>query len=401
MHRSIIRKLAISALLALASMVSVGAADLQVPEFGLTVSGQIDDTDHFILSSRAAFDLLIKGGESFSAFLDFGFHNNDLESYLYTINAGVSIPAAPTVADLSAAITQLESLLGLEFRGTGLTVQSLFGSPLELSLFLGHFDVFASGDDFTRLFNAKSFATRIRGPLYYPDGIGDNGNIWYDGLHEVFGTGLRLSFKDLPVTPYLYVYQDAWLGEGYYSVDARLLFNSDLLKLEAYLGASMPVGSAGAYRGGILFYVDTAAIGSFYAQIGVPWWRPDETFSLGNLYFMFEPRLQYGFANLIITLFFHPAWYLQQTTGMGGVMDLRINLMIGDIDDHPVQGGLDSRATYNPNLATGNIQFELTPYIQTISNGVRWEIRLSSQLLPLPLAWYRMFAPAIKVTTTF
>jgi len=381
--------------------VSVHAADILIPELSISTHGSFNDADRFVLSSRSSFDLLIQGGAKFSAFLKLGFRTTDLESHLNAIGTGVSLSNTPDNSELAAAIRQLEHMQGLEFRSTAVTIDKLFSTPLELSVFIGHHDVFASGDDFVNLFGSKPFATRIKGFMYYPEGIGPNQNIWYDGLHEAYGTGFRLSWKGLPVTPYVYAYQDSWLGVGHYSFDARMLFNQDLLKLEAFAGASIPVGTMGAYRGGILFYVDTGTIGSFYAQIGVPYWQPDSEFALSNMYFLFEPRLQFGIANLTLSLFFHPAYYLQQLTEKDGALDLRVNVLFGDINKVSRQGGLDSKLSYDPNASEQNIQLELAPYFQMVSGGVRWDLRLTSRILPLPAQWYHIFAPTIGITTSF
>jgi len=385
----------------LALLGPLAAADIVIPELSISTHGSFDAADRFILASRSAFDLQIQGGSKFSALLKLGFRSSDLESHLTTIGRGVQLSENPDTAELALAIKQLEHMHGLEFRTCAVSIQDIFNTPLELSMFVGHYDSFVSGDDFTHLFGSKTFATRIKGFMYYPEGIGLNKNIWYDGLHQAYGTGFRLSMKGLPVIPYLYAYQDSWLGAGHYSLDARVLFNMDMLKLEAFAGLSMPVGSLGAYRGGLLFYVDTGTIGSFYAQIGVPYWQPDTAFSLGNMYFLFEPRLQFGFVNLIISLFFHPAYYLQQATNKDGALDLRINALVGDIAVNNMQGGLDSKLAYDPNLPEKNIQFELAPYFQLMSSGVRWDLRLTTRLLPFPVQWYQMFAPTIGITTSF
>lgn len=385
----------------LALLAKLAAADIVIPELSISTHGSFNAADKFILTSRSAFDLQIQGGSKFSALLKLGFRTNDLESHLNTIGTGIQLSDTPDSAELAQAIKQLEHMHGLEFRTSAISIQNIFSTPLELSMFVGHFDSFVSGDDFIPLFGSKPFATRIKGFMYYPEGIGANKNIWYDGLHQAYGTGFRLTMKGLPVLPYLYAYQDSWLGAGHYSVDGRVLLNMDLLKLEAFAGLSLPVGTMGVYRGGLLFYVDTGTIGSFYAQIGVPYWQPDVPFSLSNMYFLFEPRLQFGIVNLIISLFFHPAYYLQQSTGKDGALDLRINALFGNISVNNMQGGLDSKLSYDPNLASSNIQFELAPYYQLVSSGVRWDFRLTTRLLPFPGQWYQIFAPTIGITTSF
>lgn len=391
------RTMALALLLTGAFAASHGAG-LSIPEFCMLTNGRLNDAGVFALSTRVEIDMLIEGGAKFDAWLKLGFRSSSMEDYL---GADVDASGATTVADIAEAIDLLESRLGFGLRTAAVSMKGLFGTPLEASLFVGHLDSFCSGSDFPALFGAEDFTTRFKGYMYYPDGVGGDPYKWYDGIHEAFGTGARLSLGGDSWRTYLYAYQDSWIGAGTYSTDARFLLDLDMLKLEAFLGASFPVSKAGVYRGGLLFYYDTGVIGDFYAQIGIPRWDPTEAFGMDALYFMFEPRVDFGIGHLALNLFFHPAWYLQDETDEAGAMELRADLGFGDRGEGRVLGGAEAVISYNPNLDTDLLVVEAAPYLQTLRDGVELSVRLGLRAFPFPSVWYGMFMPSVGITTAF
>jgi hypothetical protein len=390
-------RICILMLLAAATASAFGAG-LSVPDFRILTNGRVN-SGALVLSSRVYTDLLIEGGSKFSASFKLGFQTDDLESYLNALATPIAADGISPEKDLAT----LDARSGLMFRSAAITLNGAFGTPLETTVFVGRLDPFASGDDFPILFGTAYFATKLRGYMYYPDGIGGDQTRYYNGLHEAYGTGLRLSLPGEWLKPYLYLYQDAWIGSGNYSVDARLLLNTENIKLEGFAGASSyPGTNLGVYRGGFLFFFDTGNVGAFYAQIGVPRWDPTEPFGMDMLFFMFEPRVDFGAGTLTLSLFFHPAWYLQKKTNESGALDMRVDFSLGKLAVSGLQGGVEALISYDPNDTDGPaLEVEIAPYFNSIRDGVRWDLKLGIRALPFEDVWYGIFRPSIGITTAF
>lgn len=389
------KKILMLAMALAVALSSAGAAGLSVPEFAMLTNGRVNDAGLFVLSTRMGMDLTVEGGAKFAAWVRLSFTSTDLESYFASLYAPIATMPDPD------AIDALSANRGFGVQTAAVALQDVLGTPLELTLFAGRLDEFCSGNDFPALFGTKAFSTKLKGFMYFPEGINGDPSRWYDGLHTAYGTGMRLSLPGESVIPYLYVYQDLWLGEGVWSVDARVLFNTERIKLEGFAGASVAVGQAGLYRGGLLFHYDTGAIGDFYAQVGVPRWDPMEAFGPEHLYFMFEPRIDFGFGSLNLSLFFHPAWYLQAATGEDGNLEMRVDLNFGDMDEKSWLIGADTLVSYRPESATEPFVVEASGYVQTVKNGVRIDAKVTMRAFPLPDFWYGIFMPSIGLTTSF
>lgn len=391
-------KKTIALVLALAALgLSLGAADLSVSDFSLLTHGRVNDAGLFVLSSRLNLDLSIRGGSKFAAWFGLRFQADDLESYF----AAAAMPVPQDPPDPLVDLYILSLSRGLALDTAAMSLSNLGGSPLELTFFAGTLDRFCTGDDFTTLFGAIPFSTQVRGFMYYPAGVGGQSIRAYDGLHSVMGTGLRLGLPGQNFAPYLYLYQDLWLGPGIWSADARFLINSDRLKFEAFAGASFPQAEAGLYRAGLLFYFDTGSIGGFYAQVGLPRWDPTQALSADMLYFLFEPRIDFGIGSLNLSLFFHPSWYLFVETGYEGAIDMRADLNFGDLQEQGIRGGAEALVEYRPDASGGPVSVEAAPYMQLMVGGVRLDLRVGLELFPMPDIWYGMFLPSLGIQATF
>jgi hypothetical protein len=205
----------------------------------------------------------------------------------------------------------------------------------------------------------------------------------------------------------MYFYQDSDIGPGTWSGDLRYLFNSQKVKAELFAGATTG-GTYGIYRGGMMFYATTGETGEFFAQTGVTRWDSGTTFSTDNLYFLFEPRLKIGFSQVIITAFYHPAWYLQQyygDQGERGALDAAFTLRFGDISRDNMQGGLQTlmafrQFTVDP-AVTPPLAIDISPYYSLVSGGTRWDFKLDLRVFPFPAEWYGMFRPFIGLKTSY
>lgn len=393
--------------LAAALAVAFGAG-LTVPEFGLITSGAAADDGSFELSTRVSLELGIEGGSKFAARFSLGFDSVSLEDYLAAISQGSPLlPGSTDPDELSAAIRRLEASQGLYLKSAMVAFPGIFDTPVDLGVFVGGMDTLGGGRDFPRLYGSAPFATKLRGFLYYPQGIRGLPGRAYDGLHEVYGTGLRLSMPGERFTPYLYLYQDSFLGAGAYSADARVQYDGGPLKLEAFAGASGPAGSAGVYRAGLMFYFDTGSIGSFFAQAGIPRWDPSQAFGMSLFYFLFEPRFDFGAGELILTVFSHPGWYLQSRTYEEGFLELRADLGFGSLESSG-HGGLETILEYrtkssaDPGPAIASpLLVSVAPYYRKLVSGVTVDLRLDLKLFPVPERWYGFLAPALGISASF
>jgi hypothetical protein len=406
-----------AALLTLAFVLSAAApdilvaADLRVDQLELLSHGELnEETGSYEVGSRLFFDLSMEGGDKFAGLLKLDFLNGNVEKALNLANSDAD-SSSPTLAqDLTDRINNLTSP---RLRTVAVTARSMFGLPLDLCYFVGEMDAFCSGDDFVPLFGAAPFATEIRGPMVYPDGLGGNPRVWYNGIYAANGTGFRIA-----TTPklsegsvgYLYFYQDSNIGPGTWSGDLRFLSNGSSVKTEIFAGATTGNNESdrGLYRCGLLFFASSGDIGEFLAQMGVTRWDATKSLSLSDLYFLFEPRMYIGSAMTAITFFYHPSWYLQKDyrdLGEERALDMAFDLRFGSLSRVGAQGGIQTILAFRPESedtdVTPTLAVDASPYYSLVSGGVRWDFKLDLRLFPFPDEWYGMFRPFIGLKTSY
>lgn len=387
-------RFAFSALI-LAAGSLVQAANFAVNSLELVTHGAVDPSSGlFTASTYLDYELDLNGGDKLSALLRLDFLNGDLESAIPTSNP---------------PLNWLPGNLYPQFETAAVTAKDMFGLPVDATYFVGYLDAFCSGDEFVPLFGAAPFATELRGPMIYPNGIGDNPNRYWDGIHATNGTGFRLGtsprLSDNFVS-YLYMYQDLDIGPGSWSSDLRALVNFERVKLEVFAGATVTPGySDGLYRSGLMFYATSGDVGEFFAQVGVPHWDPTASFSVDDIFLLFEPRMNFAFGSLTLTVFYHPAYYRQQPTNEDGAMDAALDLRFGRIAQSGSQWGMQGLLEFRPLTTDPTLVPTLTalasPYYSIIGGGVEWDFKLSLQLLPIPSAIYDIFQPFVGLKTSF
>lgn len=385
----------LAAVLAAAASSAAHAANVSVDRLELLSHGSADASGLYQVDSRLYFGLSLEGGDKFAGLLRLDFLSGQVERDL-----GLLQDSLPPTATLSDAIDRLNAA-GLRLRTVAVSARRLFGQPLEATYFVGELDTFCSGDDFTTLFGAAPFATALRGPMVYPDGIGGDPNRYYDGIHAVYGTGARLGAGLERAAAYLYLYQDSDLGQGRWSADLRGLLDADKLKLELFAGASYDPSSAfGYYRAGMLFHYAPGAVGEFYAQVGAPRMDPASGVGIDDFFFLFEPRVNFASGSLAITVFYHPAYYRQKATGEEGALDLGMNLKFGDVSRTGSQGGLESLLAFRP-VDAEPLSVDIAPYFSAIASGLEWSFKLNLGVFPFPADWYAVLEPFVGVKTSF
>lgn len=339
---------------------AAGAADLIVPSMELITRGYVD-TGRFVLGTRGKIDFEIAGGYKVGGRIALGIESDSL--------ADISLPTF------------------VQFKAASVTARNLFSNTINLTYFVGEHDVFADGNTFVKDYGTVPIATDYSGYMYFPTGV------QYNGLYTPTGMGLEIA-----TSPELwdrfslsgYFYQDSYLTDlygqaGYFSGDIRALVNLEQFKLEGFIGISFPGAWAGLYRAGLLFFYNPGQIGEFLMQVGIPRWDPVlDPFSINLFYFLFEPRLHFDIFSIILTLFWHPEYYNQQSTGELGSADINANFRFGDLDKSPVMGGLETTALFSPPAAgTDQFRFIVSPYFSAVTAGVIWNIKLNVRVFPV------------------
>ena len=363
------------------------AADVTVPRFSLTSRGTIEDST-FQLDTRADVDVALEGGYKFGGNLAFSFESTQLEE-------AADLPETYDAQELAERLSRT-----LLFQSASITIRQLFGAPLNMRYYSGRMERFGTAEEFVRTFGTNDFGTHFQDYTTFPDGVP------YEGLFQVEGTGIALQTSPLADTYVLrgYTYQDPRLGSGRYSSDLRFLANTELLKAELFLGASYPQAAYGIYRAGLLTFFQTSGDGpvqgQFFTQLGLPRWNPEgaSDLSLEDFYFLFEPRLKFPAFSLLLTLFWHPEYYLQASTAEGGALDANIRAIIGDEQTSQIRGGLDTRMTYNPS-ATQQLAVRVVPFLRVAASGILWDISIRARVYPFNLQ--ESFDGQIGITTEF
>ncbi len=372
----------------------VFSADIFIPSLEL-VTRMYPDSGVFSLQTWGSFEMEVSGGYKFGGKLKLGIDDAVVDDIFGNNTAEVldTDGNTVTVEDITSGGAGLPVLT---FKAAEVMINELFGIPLSFSYFTGIIDDFCSGEIFHTYFGTGIIEPRLSGFLYFGDGIN------YEGLHSVAGTGAALSTTFNTDWNYTraYIYQDAYLGEGYFSADLRSAFNFESLKLEGFAGASFPVSTMGIYRAGLLLYYQASDTGSFLAQIGIPRWDPAvDTFGINLFYFLFEPRLSFGLFGLNLSFFWHPSYYHNTVTNEDGSIDLMLDLSIGDIETFPVSGGISPQLTYDANSTTEQFNVKASPYLSVATAGVLWDFKLNVNILPFDIA--NMFEGYIGVKAEF
>lgn len=377
------RRIALLAMLC-AGLASTHAANLTIPRFHLLTRGA-SDGGLFVLQTQADIDIQMGGGYKFGGQLSLSLASSNLEE-----------PSEPgPVYDQATIAAALRNRLGL--RSASVIVRDLFGLPLDASYFVGEHSRLVNGDIFPTQFGTTIVASDVRGLLYFPTGVA------YNGLHAIDGTGILLSSPGL--APWLFVdaalYQDAYLGPGYYSTDVRAALNFSRFKVETFVGASFPQAAWGLYRGGLLLFYSTGQGGEFLTQIGVPRWAPvtDGELNIDDFYILFEPRVHIGLISIVLTLFWHPEYYVQAPTNDRGATDIIMRFIAGDVQTNSVSGGLESAIRLRPSDATDQLRVSVSPFVSISTSGVLWDMKANFNVFPFALD--SLFEAYVGVRTEF
>jgi hypothetical protein len=386
-------------------VLALPGAEITVPRLELASRGASEDGE-FVIASKAAVDIGLDGGYKYGILLGLSFESANLgKAFAYrNFEAGLLDPAAAVTAEkYNELADRFNNRAVLSFRIARATARNLFSLPLELSYFVGLGDSFCSGEEFSARYGLPNMETGFTGFFYFPEGIGGNPYRRYDGLHAVQGTGF--SFVLTPwehFIPMVYLYQNipyssraGVLSEkNHYSGDFRSLFHWEKFNLEAFFGVSSGREEPPDLRGGILAFFSSGDGMDFLIQCGIPGWVVSEDFGIDNLYFLMEPRLDFGLMALHLTFFYHPLEYLHiKTEEERGKADINIKVFAREFGTVRFQGGLETSLGLKVERAE-DFSLKISPFASLISDGLRWDfkIRINPLAADHPEELFEVFA---------
>ncbi|MDR2370718.1 MAG: hypothetical protein LBD71_04495 [Treponema sp.] len=387
----------------------LSGVEITIPRMEIATRGKVNDDGEFALATNALVDLALDGGYKYGVRLGLSFASADLGKALAYRNFRFQpLSAGTTVTDVeyNSLAGQMNEAMDnsavLAFRIAEATARDLFDLPLELSYFIGHGDVFGSGEEFAHRYGLFHIPTDYTGFYYFPDGIGGDINRRYDGIYQVRGAGFSFTLtpRDKFVSMF-YVYQNIPVFEkgnlsytgGRFSGDLRLLFNLENMAVESFGGLTGGRDGTMQFRGGALAWFDSGKGAEFLVQAGIPGWERGTDFGVDNLYFLMEPRLRSGLFAVHITFFYHPLVYDGiKTAAERGTADVNLKLMAGDIITKGILGGIETtlriRSDQNEDLKTW-----LSPFVSFVSNGLQWNLKLRVSMMDYrtPYKMFEMF----------
>jgi hypothetical protein len=359
-------------------------AEITVPRLEFASRGASEDGD-FIVSTSAEADIAVSGGYKYGMTLGLGFEAQNLEK-AFSYGRIEPIATPPGADEYNDLADRLNNQAVLSVRFLEATAREVFGKPLDLSFFAGHYRALGSGDEFVSRFGTVPVGSSYRGFFYFSEGIGNDPSRRYDGgIHSIFGTGVAasLSLSDNVVSG-LYAYQDLSYGHFYpgetpggrFSGDFQLLINGEKIKFEFFSGGSYLGDDPPAFHGGLLALFSSGVGFDFLVQGGIPFWRYEESVSIDNCYFLMEPRLRIGKAGLHITFFYHPVYYQNiEETDERGRADVNTKLFFGNINESLFEWGLES--TMRLQIKNGeDLAMWVSPFVSVVTSGLQWDFKV-------------------------
>ncbi|UCF99065.1 MAG: hypothetical protein JSV89_05890 [Spirochaetaceae bacterium] len=348
------------------------SANVTVPSLEIFSWGR-NDGSGIVLDSYGSMDLALDGGYKFGGAVTFDFTSSSLET---------------------AAFNDM-----LAFKSVSVTLRNLFNIPLDFTYFIGQGDTFGTGELFTTYFGTPLLGSRYTSYLHFPTATDYN---FYEGIHTIYGTGGKFEFAPVEKNWLLslYIYQDsaeAFLtgtppnvifSSRQVSLDVRTAFNFEKVRLEAFLGTTLPSpdSAIGYYRTGLFFHAGTDKV-EFLAEIGIPRWRPlDDALDLDLFYLLVEQRVHLGRLSIVPTFFWRPGYYQQEANATGEEgMDINLDLQIHSKEESLVSGGVEGNFIYLTAPSTDQTA-SVIPYIQLSTPGVIYKAQVNTKVWPLDLS---------------
>jgi hypothetical protein len=362
-------------------------AEITVPRLEFASRGASEGGD-FVVSTSAEADVAVNGGYKYGITLGLSFETGNLEK-AFSYGRIEPLPTGsspPNAEDYNNLADRLNNQAVLSVRLLEATAREVFGKPLDLSFFAGHYHALGSGDEFVSRFGTAPIGSSYRGFFYFPEGIGNDSSRRYNGgIHSIFGTGIAaaVAVSDNVVSGF-YAYQDLSYRDlypneplgGYFSGDFRLLVNNEKIKFEFFSGGSYLKNQKPVFRGGFLALFSSGTGFDFLFQGGIPFWRYGEEISIDNCYFLMEPRLRIGKVGLHVTFFYPPMYYQNvEETDERGRADVNAKLFFGDITESLFEWGLESTVRFKVKNGE-DLAAWVSPFVSVVTSGLQWDFKV-------------------------
>ena len=121
---------------------------------------------------------------------------------------------------------------------------------------------------------------------------------------------------------------------------------------------------------------------------------------IDNFYFLFEPRIDFGFSTIILTLFYHPWYYLEHRyDSERGSIDVNFDWQFGHIQKQGIQGGVESTVSFKASSGDTPLTIKASPYLSVVADGVMWDFKVIVNAYPFSVA--NLFSAYVGVKTGF
>jgi len=354
------------------------SANITVPSLEI-YSWARNDGSGFALDSYGDMELQLDGGYKFGGAMKFGFTSSSLETAAYND--------------------------ALAFKSVSVTLRELFNIPLNFTYFIGEGDTFATGEIFTPYFGTPLLSSRYPSYVHFWDGelddIIEQRYNFYKGIHTVYGTGGKFEFAP-PEKNWLlsvYLYQDASpaflntagspviFSSRQGSLDVRTAFNFEKVRLEAFVGATLPSPDSGIgyIRNGLFLHAGSEKL-EFLAEVGMPRWHPlDDSFGLDLFYLLVEQRVHLGPISIVPTFFWRPGYYQQEANAtLIEAMDINLDLQFHGKEESLISGGIEGNFVYQT-APSSETTGKAIPYIQLSTPGVVYKAQVNTKVWPFDL----------------
>jgi len=236
----------------------------------------------------------------------------------------------------------------LGFDGFSITLPSLLGSPLDVSLFTGYFDDPASGSLLREYLKTEivqsEFHEKPAGRVFTPD-------------TGITGTGMALAAVpgNRNLLTAFYGYWNTRTDINAVSTfDLRLAAATDLFQLNTFGGVSVaPNAGTATLRGGITSLFGAGSRNELYTEIGIRSFTPGNAESERNLYVLFEPRIHWDNSDLALSFFSSPVFPANLPgytvpDSESNYLGANVLVGLGNLQIHRMRGGISLLGSINP-----------------------------------------------------
>ena len=322
----------------------LGAQNLSLAEFNLATTG-------FFREGESTPNIISEGAIAFRY----------VPSDWLRVKARGTLETSDTV-DFFQPVTDLNEPASLAFDGASAEFHEPGNRPVSITLFTGYYDDPASGSLLRELQK-----TEIPEPEFHSSPSGNA----FSPVTEITGTGIALTSAPPRGSAILgmYGYWNNRTGsDASFTCDFRIGGAYTRITYNLFGGLTFASGEPNpGIRTGLTTLFGTDSGNTLYLAAGLRNFTPGTSTAARNLYFIFEPRIRAGAAELSLAFFSSPvfpenvpSWI--SADAESNYLGSNIGLAFGDGVKGRVRGGINPMGTINPEQPA-----ELTPFSFSIS----------------------------------